>query len=75
MQLWPNHRASTELMQTIRTTGFTHSLLPRLVVATVTDSDYTFTNLPSGKTVKVQIITANDAGEAQPSVTAEMVVP
>ena len=43
--------------------------------ATVTDSDYTFTGQPSGKTLKVQIIAANDAGQAAPSVTAEIVVP
>ncbi len=43
--------------------------------ATVTDSDYTFTGQPSGKTLKVEIISANDAGQAQPSVTAEIVVP
>ena len=43
--------------------------------ATVTDSDYTFAGLPSGKTLKVQIISANDAGQAAPSVTAEIVVP
>lgn len=43
--------------------------------ATVTDSDYTFTGLPSGKTLKVEIISANDAGQAQPSTTAEIVVP
>lgn len=40
----------------------------------VTDSDYTFTGLPSGKTVRVKIIAANDAGEAQPSIIAEIVV-
>jgi hypothetical protein len=45
-----------------------------VAAATVTDSDYTFTGLPSGKTLKVQIISANDVGQAQPSVTAEMVV-
>ena len=44
-------------------------------VTNVTDSDYTFTGLPSGKTVKVQIIAANDAGQAAPSTTAEIVVP
>ena len=44
-------------------------------VTNVTDSDYTFTGLPGGKTVRVQIIAANDAGEAQPSVVAEIVVP
>ena len=44
-------------------------------VTNVTDSDYTFTGLPSGKTVRVKIIAANDAGEAQPSITAEIVVP
>ena len=46
-----------------------------VAAATVTDSDYTFAGLPSGKTVKVQIIAANDAGQAQPSVAAEIVVP
>jgi hypothetical protein len=44
-------------------------------LAPVTDSDYTFTGLPSGKTLKVQVIAANDAGQAQPSVTAEIIVP
>ncbi len=44
-------------------------------VTNVTDSDYTFTGLPSGKTLRVQIIAANDAGEAPPSITAEIVVP
>ncbi len=44
-------------------------------VTNVTDSDYTFTGLPSGKTVRVKIIAANDAGEAQPSTIAEIVVP
>ena len=41
----------------------------------VSDSDYTFTSLPSGKTMRIQIIAANDAGEAQPSITVEIVVP
>jgi hypothetical protein len=43
-------------------------------VATVNDSDCTLTDLPSGKTVKVEIIAANDAGQSDP-VTAEIVVP
>jgi hypothetical protein len=42
---------------------------------TVTDSDYTFTGLTSGQTLKVRIVSANDAGQAAPSVTAEIVVP
>lgn len=46
-----------------------------VAAATVTDSDYTFTGLPSGKTLKVQIISANDAGQAAPSTAAEIVVP
>ncbi len=46
-----------------------------VAAVTVTDSDYTFTGLTSGKTLKVQIIAANDAGQAQPSTTAEIVVP
>jgi hypothetical protein len=44
-------------------------------VTSVTDSDCTLAGLPGGKTVKVQIISANDAGQAQPSTTAEIVVP
>ena len=43
--------------------------------ATVTDSDYTFTGLPSGKTVRVQIVSADAAGEAQPGTAAEIQVP
>lgn len=44
-------------------------------VTNVTDSDYTFTGQPSGKTLRVQIYAANDAGQAQPSLTVEIVVP
>jgi hypothetical protein len=46
-----------------------------VAVTTVTDSDYTFTGLPSGKTVRVQIVSANDAGQGQPSTAAEIAVP
>ena len=46
-----------------------------VAAATVTDSDYTFTGLPAGKSVKVYIVAANDAGDAHPSDTAEIVVP
>jgi hypothetical protein len=46
-----------------------------VAATTVTDSDYTFTGLPTGKTVKVQIVCANDAGEAQPGTAAEIIVP
>jgi hypothetical protein len=42
---------------------------------TVNDSDCTFSGLPSGKTVRVQIVSANDAGQGQPSAVAEIVVP
>ncbi len=42
---------------------------------TVTDSDATLTGLPSGKTVKVYVIAANDAGQAAPSDTVQIVVP
>jgi hypothetical protein len=31
-------------------------------------------SLPSGKTVRVQIVSANDAGQGQPSTAAEIVV-
>jgi hypothetical protein len=44
-------------------------------VGNVTDSDYTFTGLPSGATVNIRIVAANDAGEAQPSSPAQIVVP
>ena len=39
------------------------------------DSDFTFTGLPSGATVRVQIVSANDTGYAQPSAVVEIVVP
>jgi hypothetical protein len=44
-------------------------------IATVSDSDATLTGLPSGKTVKIYIVAANDAGQAAPSATVEIVVP
>ncbi len=43
-------------------------------VATVTDRAYTFTGLPSGKTVKVSISGVNDAGEGPQSPQVEAVV-
>ena len=46
-----------------------------IAAATVSDSDYTFTGLPTGKTVNIRIVSANDAGEAQPSNTVQIVVP
>jgi hypothetical protein len=42
---------------------------------TVNDSDCTLSGLPGGKTVRVQIVSANDAGQGLPSATAEIVVP
>jgi hypothetical protein len=45
-----------------------------VATATVNDSDCTLSGLPSGKTVRVQIVSANDAGEAQASSVAEIVV-
>ena len=42
--------------------------------ATVTDSDATVSGLPGGKTVKVRVTAANDAGESQASATVEAVV-
>jgi hypothetical protein len=44
-------------------------------IATVTDSDATLTGQPSGKTLKIYIIAANDAGQAAPSDTVTIVVP
>jgi hypothetical protein len=44
-------------------------------VAGPTDPEYTFTGLPSGKTVNVQITAVNFAGESAPSNTASIVVP
>lgn len=43
-------------------------------LATVTDSDATVNTLPSGKTVKVRVTAANDAGESLPSAVVEAVV-
>ena len=42
--------------------------------ATVTDSDATVSGLPHGKTVKVRVTAANDAGESLPSAVVEAVV-
>src|ERR1035437_3262717 len=44
-------------------------------INTVTDSDATLTAQPSGKTLKVYVIAANDAGQAAPSDTVTIVVP
>jgi hypothetical protein len=44
-------------------------------IATVTDSDATLTAQPGGKTLKVYIIAANDAGQAAPGDTVSIVVP
>jgi hypothetical protein len=45
------------------------------LAATTEDSDATLTALPSGATVKVRVIAANEAGEATPSPEATIVVP
>jgi len=42
---------------------------------TTSESDATLTALPSGKTLKIYIIAANDAGQAAPSDTVQIVVP
>ena len=44
-------------------------------INTVTDSDATLAGQPSGKTLKIYIIAANDAGQAAPSDTVTIVVP
>lgn len=44
-------------------------------VETVYDSDATLTGLTSGSTVKIQVTSANAAGESQPGPVAEIVVP
>jgi hypothetical protein len=41
----------------------------------VSDSDATLTGQPSGKTLKIYVIAANDAGQAAPSDTVTIVVP
>jgi hypothetical protein len=46
-----------------------------VAAATVTDSDATLTGQTSGKTLKVYVIAANDAGQAAPSDTVTIVVP
>ena len=43
-------------------------------VDTVTESNYLFTGLPSGATVKVRITAANDAGETAPSAEVQATV-
>ena len=42
--------------------------------ATVTDSDATLNTFPSGRTVRVRVTAANDAGESTPSAEAQAVV-
>ena len=44
-------------------------------INTVTDSDATLTGQPSGKTLKIYLIAANEAGQAAPSETVTIVVP
>jgi hypothetical protein len=44
-------------------------------IATVTDSDATLTGQPSGKMAKIYVIAANDAGQAAPSETVQIVAP
>jgi hypothetical protein len=44
-------------------------------VKTVTEPKTTLTDLPSGKTVQYDIVSANDAGQAAPGDTAQIVVP
>ncbi len=44
-------------------------------IAPVSDSDATLTGQPSGKTLKGDVIAANDAGQAAPSETVTIVVP
>ena len=41
----------------------------------MTDRDYTFTGLPSGRTLRMQVVAANDAGQAPPGDAPEIVVP
>ena len=44
-------------------------------VATANDTETTLTELPSGKTAKLQITSVNDAGESGPSAEISVVVP
>ena len=44
-------------------------------VKTVNDAETTLPGLPSGKTVQIYIVSANDAGQAAPSATVQIVVP
>ena len=44
-------------------------------IVTVTECDATLTGEPSGKTLKVYVVAANDAGQATPSETVQIVVP
>jgi hypothetical protein len=40
-----------------------------------TDPEFTYTGLPSGKTVNIQITAVNSAGESDPCATGSIVVP
>jgi len=44
-------------------------------VKTVTEPETTLTGLPGGKTVQYYIVSANDAGQAAPGETEQIVVP
>lgn len=45
-----------------------------VTVETVYDTQFTFTGLPAGKTLRVQIVSANEAGTGDPSETVEIVI-
>ncbi len=44
-------------------------------ITTVTECDATLTGQPSGKLLKIYVVAANDAGQAAPSDTVQIVVP
>jgi hypothetical protein len=56
-------------------TPFHLSFHPAIAVANANDSDATLAGQPSGKTLKVYVIAANDAGQTAPSDTVKIVVP
>jgi hypothetical protein len=68
---WSDASRATRYRVYKQIAGVDTSFVP---VATVSASDCTIIGLPSSKTVKVQIISANDAGQSPPTV-AEMIVP
>lgn len=69
---WGDSRGATRYRVWVLIVGMDENFR---AVATVSDSDATITGLPTGKTVKVRVTAANDAGESAPSAEVEAQIP